>query len=82
MVLKDKTFEALEFVRNAGGSCTTAAIKEGLGLEKIASVTGRINSLKKNGLVETTDGGFTEDGHKITFVNLTDAGRDYVPTEE
>ena len=44
MVLKEKTQEAFDFIKNHGGSCTTAEIMNGLGLEKIASVTGRVKS--------------------------------------
>lgn len=79
MVLKEKTQEAFDFIKNHGGSCTTAEIMNGLGLEKIASVTGRVNSLVKNGLATTEDGGKTEQGRKITIVTLTDAGLNYVP---
>ena len=61
MVLKEKTQEAFDFIKNHGGSCTTAEIMNGLGLEKIASVTGRVNSLVKNGLATTEDGGKTEE---------------------
>ena len=66
MVLKEKTQEAFDFIKNHGGECKTSDIMEGLGLEKIASVTGRVNSLVKNGLAVTEDGGKTEDG-KLTF---------------
>jgi len=82
MVLTEKTQEAFDYIKNHGGSCRTSDIMEGLGLEKIASVTGRVNSLVKKGLVETEDGGKTEDGHKITIVTLTDAGRNFVPSED
>lgn len=82
MVLKEKTQEAFDFIKNHGGRCKTSDIQAGLGLEKIASVTGRVNSLVKNGLATTEDGGKTEDGKKITYVVLTDAGLNYVPTEE
>lgn len=82
MVLKEKTQECFDFVKNHGGRCSTREIMEGLGLEKIASVTGRVNSLVKNDLATTEDGGKTEDGKKITYVVLTDAGLNYVPTEE
>lgn len=82
MVLKEKTQEAFDYIKNHGGRCKTSEIQAGLGLEKIASVTGRINSLVKNGLAVTEDGGKTEDGKKITFVQLTDAGMNFVPSEE
>lgn len=82
MVLKEKTQECFDYIKNHGGSCKTSEIMEGLGLEKIASVTGRVNSLVKNGLATTEDGGKTEDGKKITFVVLTDAGMNYVPSDD
>lgn len=82
MVLKEKTQEAFDFIKNHGGRCKTSDIQAGLGLEKIASVTGRVNSLVKNGLAVTEDGGKTEDGKKITYVQLTDAGMNFVPSEE
>lgn len=82
MELKEKTLEAFNFIKNHGGSCKTSEIQAGLGLEKIASVTGRVNSLVKNGLATTEDGGKTEDGRKITIVHLTDAGLAYEPSAE
>lgn len=82
MVLKEKTQEAFDYIKNHGGECKTSDIMEGLGLEKIASVTGRVNSLVKNGLAVTEDGGKTEDGKKITIVKLTEAGYNYVPSDD
>lgn len=82
MVLKEKTQEAFDFIKNHGGECKTSDIMAGLGLEKIASVTGRVNSLVKNGLAVTEDGGKTEDGKKITIVKLTEAGYNYVPSDD
>ena len=82
MVLKEKTQECLDFIKSHGGSCTTAEIQEGLGLEKIASVTGRVNSLVKNELAVRKDGGKTEDGKKITIVELTETGLNFVPSED
>jgi uncharacterized membrane protein len=82
MVLKEKTQEAFDYIKNHGGECKTSDIMEGLGLDKIASVTGRVNSLVKNGLAVTEDGGKTEDGKKITIVKLTEAGYNYVPSED
>lgn len=82
MVLTEKTMEAFDYIKNHGGSCKTSDIMVGLGLEKIASVTGRINSLVKKGLATTEDGGKTEDGHKITIVTLTEAGVNFVPSED
>lgn len=80
--IKEKTLECLEFIKANGGECTTLEIMEGLGLEKIASVTGRVTSLVKNELAVREDGGKTEDGKKITIVRLTEAGQNYIPTDE
>lgn len=80
--LKEKTYEAFCFIKNHGGSCKTSEIMEGLGLEKIASVTGRVNALVKKGLVVTEDGGKTEDGKKITIVTLTEEGQNWVQPED
>lgn len=82
MTLTEKTLEAFNYIKNHGGSCKTSEIQEGLGLEKIASVTGRVNSLVKKGLAVTEDGGRTDDNHKITIVTLTDEGMNFVPSED
>ena len=54
---------------------------EGLGLEKIASVTGCVNSLVKHDLAVREYGGKTEDGKKMTIVNLTEKGQNFVQPE-
>jgi DNA-binding MarR family transcriptional regulator len=82
MKLTQKAQEAFDVIKAHGGECKTSDILEDLGLEKIASVTGRINSLVKKGLVEREDGGLTEDGKKITIVKLTQEGVDFVPSED
>lgn len=82
MKLTEKTLEAFNYIKNHGGTCKTSEIMEGLGLDKIASVTGRINSLVKKGLAVTEDGGRTEDNHKITIVTLTDDGMNFVPSDD
>ncbi len=79
--LKEKTQECFDFIKANGGRVTTTEIMEGLGLEKIASVTGRVNALVKAGFAvrEKVD----EGGEKpVTYVQLTDEGMAYVPTEE
>ena len=81
MVLKEKTQEAFDFIKAHGGRVSTAELAEGLGIPT-NSVTGRVNSLVKNGLATTEDGGKTEDGKKITIVTLTEEGLNYVPTPD
>ena len=73
--LTEKTLAVFEYVKAQGGSAKTSEIQEGLGLEKIASVTACVTALVKKGLAEREDGGKTEDGKKITIVNLTEAGQ-------
>ena len=80
--LAEKTLKVFEYIKENGGSVKTSEIQEGLGLEKIASVTGCVNSLVKNELVTREDGGKTEDGHKITIVTLTEKGQNFVQPED
>jgi len=82
MKLTEKTQAVYDFIKSKGNSCTTAEIQEGLGLEKIAAVTGCVNSLVKKEFAVREDGGKTEDGKKITIVTLTEAGINYVPSED
>ena len=82
MKLKEKTYEVFMYVKNHGGKCKTTEIQAGLGLEKIASVTGCVNSLVKNELAIREDGGKTEDGKKITYVVLTEAGQNFIQEED
>lgn len=79
--LAEKTLAVFNYIRDNGGSAKTSDIQEGLGLEKIASVTGCVNSLVKHGLAVREDGGKTEDGKKITIVNLTEKGQNFVQPE-
>lgn len=81
MNLKPATQELLDFVKAHDGRCTTEEAREGLGCEKIASITGRVNSLVKNELAyrEKVD----EGGEKpVTYIQLTEAGMNYEPSEE
>lgn len=80
MVLKEKTQQALDVIKAHGGRMTTADLATELGVVP-SSVTGRINSLVKNELAfrEKID----EGGDKpVTYVCLTDAGLNFVPSEE
>ena len=79
--LKEKTQECFDFIKANGGRVTTTEIREGLGLEKIASVTGRVNALVKAGLAVRDK--VDEGGEKpVTYVQLTEEGLNYVPSEE
>jgi len=80
--LTEKTLAVFNYLKENGGSAKTSDIMEGLGLDKIAQVTGCVNSLVKKELATREDGGKTEDGKKITIVTLTDAGVNFVQPEE
>lgn len=79
--LTEKTLAVYEYIKANGGSAKTTDIKEALGLEKIAQVTGCVTSLTKKGLATREDGGTTEDGKKISIVTLTDAGLNFIQPE-
>ena len=80
MVLKEKTQELFDLIKGNGGRMSTKAMAEELGV-KINSVTGRVNSLVKNELAfrDRVD----EGGDKpVVYVELTEAGINYVPSED
>ena len=79
--LAEKTLAVFNYIKDNGGSVKTSDIMAGLGLEKIAQVTGCVNSLVKNELATREDGGKTEDNHKITIVTLTEKGLNFVQPE-
>lgn len=76
MKLTEKTLEAFNFVKEHGGRVSTKDIQAGLGLEKIASVTGRVTSLcnKKLAVREYEE---DSEGNRICYVVLTDDGMEY-----
>ena len=80
MTITAKSKEALDIIKANGGEMETHAIMAALGVEKIASVTGRVNKLVNMNLaVRETRG---EGEGKENWVVLTDAGMNFVPTEE
>lgn len=81
MVLKEKTQEALDFIKAHGGRCTTAELAEGLSVA-VNSVTGRVNSLVKNELAYREKIEVEGEDKPVTFVQLTETGMAYEPTED
>lgn len=82
MKLTEKTFEALEYLQNHGGRVTTEEMKTALGCEKIASITGRVNSLVKNGLAYREKVAVEGEDKPLTYVQLTDEGINFVQSED
>ncbi|MBQ4060557.1 MAG: hypothetical protein IJD46_00885 [Bacilli bacterium] len=76
MKLTEKTLEAFNYIKSNGGRVSTKDIQAGLGLEKIASVTGRVTSLCNKGLA-VREAEVDSEGNKTTFVVLTDEGMAY-----
>lgn len=85
MVLKEKTQEAFDFIKEHGGRVTTAELAEGLGIP-MNSVTGRVNALcndKKHAALAYREKVEVEGSDKpVTYVQLTEEGMNFVPTEE
>ncbi len=81
MVLKEKTQECFDYIKENGGRVSTAELADALGV-KINSITGRVNSLVKNGLAERVKEDVDGEDKPVTFVQLTEAGQTFVPSEE
>lgn len=83
MKLTEKTYEALEYLQNHGGRATTDEMMIALGCEKIASITGRVNSLVNHELAYREKVAVEGEEKPLTYVQLTDAGINFVQgTEE
>ena len=80
--LTEKTFEALEYLQGHGGRATTVEMMNALGCEKIASITGRVNSLVKNELAYREKVNVEGEYKPLTYVQLTDAGMNFVQDAE
>lgn len=81
MMLKEKTQECYDVIKAAGGRISTTDLAEELGVA-LNSVTGRVNSLVKNGFAVREK--ITVEGadKPTTYVVLTEAGMNYVPSED
>ena len=75
-MLKDKTLELFEYVKAHGGRVSRDELIEGLDVAS-ASVTGRINSLVKNGLATYEKVDVEGCEKPVGFVSLTAEGMNY-----
>lgn len=80
--LTDKTLEAINYLQSVGGKATTTEMMDALGCEKIASVTGRVNSLVKHELAVREKVEVEGAEKPVTYVILTDAGKNFVQDAE
>ena len=81
MMLKEKTQECFDYIKANGGKVSTAELADGLGVA-MSSITGRVNSLVKNGFAVREKVEVEGQDKPVTYVVLTDEGLAYVPTEE
>lgn len=79
--MTEKTYEALTYLQSVGGKATTEELKEALGCEKIASVTGRVNSLTKKELAVREYVKVEGVEKPVAYVVLTDAGMNFVQSD-
>jgi len=80
--LTEKTFEALEYLQAHGGRATTEEMRVALNCDKIASITGRVNSLVKHELAIREKVEVEGEEKPLTYVQLTDTGMNFVQGEE
>ena len=80
--LTDKTFEALEYLQAHGGRATTVEMMTALGCEKIASITGRVNSRVNHELAVREKVEVEGEEKPLTYVQLTEAGMNFVQSDE
>lgn len=81
MKLTEKTQEALDYIKEHGGRVSTPELCEGLGVV-ISSVTGRVNSLVKKELAYREKVEVEGADKPVTYIQLTEAGMNFVPTED
>ena len=81
MMLKEKTQECFDYIKANGGKVSTAELADGLGVA-MSSITGRVNSLVKNGFAVREKVEVEGQDKPVTYVVLTVEGMAYVPTEE
>ena len=82
MKLSEKTFEAIQYLQKQGGRATTEEMRVALNCEKIASITGRVNSLVKNNLAYREKVAVEGEDKPLTYVQLTEDGLNFVQSED
>ena len=84
MKLTEKSFEVLNYVRENGGRVSIEELAAGLGRTP-RSVNANVTDLcsEKKGLaIREKVASEGEDAKPITYVVLTEAGKEFVPTED
>lgn len=82
MKLTEKSNEVFEYVKNNGGKITVDELVEATG-RAARSVNANVTDLKNKGLViREKVAGDGEDAKEITYVVITDEGKNFVPSED
>lgn len=81
MKLTEKSLETFNYVKENGGHVSVAEIASAVGRTE-KSVGANVTDLQKKGLIEREKVEVEGADKPVTYVNLTDAGKDFVPTAE
>ena len=80
--LTEKTYEALVYLQEHGGRATTEEMKTALGCERIASITGRVNSLVNHELAYREKVEVEGEEKPVTYFVLNAEGMAWTPSED
>lgn len=81
MKLTDKSSEVFEYVKGNGGHVSVEEICAATG-RAARSISANINDLVKKGLAEREKVEVEGEEKPITYVNLTEEGKTFVPSDE
>ncbi|MBQ6629806.1 MAG: MarR family transcriptional regulator [Methanobrevibacter sp.] len=81
MKLTDKSSEVFEYVKGNGGHVSVEEICSATG-RAARSINANINDLVKKGLAEREKVEMEGEDKPVTYVNITEAGKSFVPSDE
>ncbi len=83
MQLTEKSNEVFELVKANNGKISTGALEDATG-RTARSISANVTDLQKKGLVirNKVDEGEGEDAKTVTYVCITEAGENFVPSDE
>lgn len=82
MKLTEKSMEVFSYVKENGGKVSINELVEATG-RAARSINANVTDLCKKALAERVkEAGEGEDAKEITYVVLTDEGKDFVPSED
>lgn len=81
MKLTEKSAEVFNYCRENGGHVSIPEIANAVGRTE-KSVGANVTDLQKKGLIEREKVEVEGAEKPVTYVNLTDAGKDFVPSDD